>query len=42
MDLILDTNSLAAIADGRPGATQKFARARQVALPVIVPRVCRR
>jgi tRNA(fMet)-specific endonuclease VapC len=36
MDLILDTNALSAIADGDPGATRKFARARQVAIPVIV------
>ena len=34
--MILDTNALSAIAEGEPGATKKFARARQVAIPVIV------
>jgi predicted nucleic acid-binding protein len=34
--LILDTNALSAIAQGEPGATNIFARARQVAIPVIV------
>ena len=36
MDLILDTNALSAIAEGEPGAAKRFARARQVAIPVIV------
>ncbi len=34
--MILDTNALSAIAEGEPGATEIFARARQVAIPVIV------
>lgn len=34
--MILDTNALSAIAEGEAGATEKFARARQVAIPVIV------
>jgi len=34
--LILDTNALSAIAQGEPGAAEIFARARQVAIPVIV------
>jgi tRNA(fMet)-specific endonuclease VapC len=34
--LILDTNALSAIAEGEPGAARKFARARDVAIPVIV------
>ena len=34
--LILDTNALSAIAEGEPGATKKFARSSQVAIPVIV------
>ena len=34
--MILDTNALSAIADGEPGAARRFARARQVAIPVIV------
>jgi tRNA(fMet)-specific endonuclease VapC len=34
--LILDTNALSAIAEGETGATEKFTRARQVAIPVIV------
>jgi predicted nucleic acid-binding protein len=34
--LILDTNALSAVAEGEPGATRIFARARQVAIPVIV------
>ncbi|HEV2494327.1 MAG TPA: type II toxin-antitoxin system VapC family toxin [Terriglobia bacterium] len=34
--MILDTNALSAIAEGEPGATRKFARAREVAIPVIV------
>ena len=34
--MILDTNALSAIAQGEPGATNIFARARQVAIPVIV------
>ncbi len=36
MALILDTNALSAIAEGEPGATKKFARARQVSIPAIV------
>jgi tRNA(fMet)-specific endonuclease VapC len=34
--LILDTNALSAIAEGEPSAANIFARARQVAIPVIV------
>jgi predicted nucleic acid-binding protein len=34
--LILDTITLSAIAQGEPGAAEIFARARQVAIPVIV------
>ena len=34
--MILDTNALSAIAEGEPGARDLFARARLVALPVIV------
>jgi len=34
--LILDTNALSAIAEGEPGVVKIFARARQVAIPVIV------
>lgn len=34
--MILDTNALSTIAEGEPGATKAFARARQVAIPVIV------
>ncbi len=34
--MILDTNALSAIAEGQAGATEKFSRARQVAIPVIV------
>jgi tRNA(fMet)-specific endonuclease VapC len=34
--LILDTNALSAIAEGEAGATERFTRARQVAIPVIV------
>ena len=34
--MILDTNALSAIAEGEPGATKKFTRASQVAIPVIV------
>ncbi|MBZ5670169.1 MAG: type II toxin-antitoxin system VapC family toxin [Acidobacteriia bacterium] len=34
--MILDTNALSAIAEGEAGATEKFTRARQVAIPVIV------
>ena len=34
--LILDTNALSAIAEGAPGATKKFARSPQTAIPVIV------
>ncbi len=34
--MILDTNALSAIAQGEPGAAEIFARARQVAIPVIV------
>ena len=34
--MILDTNALSAIAAGEPGAVKVFARARQVAIPVIV------
>jgi len=34
--LILDTNALSAIAQGEPGATNIFVRARLVAIPVIV------
>jgi predicted nucleic acid-binding protein len=36
MGLILDTNALSAVAEGEPGAASIFARARQVAIPVIV------
>lgn len=36
MGLILDTNALSAIAQGEPGAANLFARARQLAIPVIV------
>ena len=41
MGLILDTHALSAIAEGAPGAAKKFARARQVAIPVIVRGECR-
>jgi tRNA(fMet)-specific endonuclease VapC len=34
--LILDTNALSAIAEGEPGVANIFARARLVAIPVIV------
>ena len=34
--MILDTNALSAIAEGEPGAAKRFARARAVAIPVIV------
>jgi tRNA(fMet)-specific endonuclease VapC len=34
--LILDTNALSAIAEGEGGASRAFARAAQVAIPVIV------
>ena len=34
--MILDTNALSAIAEGEPGVVMIFARARQVAIPVIV------
>ena len=34
--MILDTNALSAIAQGEPGAANILARARQVAIPVIV------
>ena len=34
--MILDTNALSAIAEGEPGVVKIFARARQVAIPVIV------
>jgi predicted nucleic acid-binding protein len=34
--LILDTTALSAIAEGEPGVVKIFARARQVAIPVIV------
>jgi predicted nucleic acid-binding protein len=34
--LILDTNALSAIAEGEPGVANIFARARVVAIPVIV------
>jgi predicted nucleic acid-binding protein len=36
MGLILDTNALCAIAEGERGAANIFARARLVAIPVIV------
>jgi predicted nucleic acid-binding protein len=36
MGVILDTNALSAIAEGERGAASIFARARQVAIPVIV------
>jgi tRNA(fMet)-specific endonuclease VapC len=36
MGLILDTNALSAIAEGERSAANIFARARQVAIPVIV------
>ncbi|MBI2822765.1 MAG: type II toxin-antitoxin system VapC family toxin [Acidobacteria bacterium] len=36
MGLILDTNALSAIAEGQPAAAQRFVRASQVAIPVIV------
>lgn len=36
MGLILDTNALSAIADAEPRASTQFARARRVAIPVIV------
>jgi predicted nucleic acid-binding protein len=36
MNLALDTNALSAIADGTAGAARAFARATEVALPVIV------
>ena len=36
MGLILDTNALSAIADAEPAASAQFARARRVAIPVIV------
>ena len=34
--MILDTNALSAIAEGEPGVANIFARARVVAIPVIV------
>ncbi len=34
--MILDTNALSAIAEGDPDAVQKFARAGEAAIPVIV------
>lgn len=34
--MILDTNALSAISEGEPGAANIFARARLVAIPVIV------
>ena len=34
--MILDTTALTAIAEGDPGATKKFLRAPEVAIPVIV------
>lgn len=34
--MILDTNALSAIAEGEPGVANIFARARLVAIPVIV------
>ncbi|HTG60109.1 MAG TPA: type II toxin-antitoxin system VapC family toxin [Terriglobia bacterium] len=34
--MILDTNALSAIAEGEGGASRAFARAAQVAIPVIV------
>ncbi|MGD1154397.1 MAG: type II toxin-antitoxin system VapC family toxin [Terriglobia bacterium] len=34
--MILDTNALSAIAEAETGATERFTRARQVAIPVIV------
>ena len=34
--MILDTNALSAVAEGQPGAASIFARARLVAIPVIV------
>ncbi len=36
MGLILDTNALSAIADAEPAASAQFAKARRVAIPVIV------
>jgi tRNA(fMet)-specific endonuclease VapC len=36
MGVILDTNGLTAIADGDSGATKRFLRADEVAIPVIV------
>ena len=36
MGLILDTNALSAVAGGEPAAVAKFARANQIAIPVIV------
>jgi tRNA(fMet)-specific endonuclease VapC len=34
--VILDTNALSAVAEGEPAAVAQFARARKIALPVIV------
>lgn len=34
--MILDTNALSAIAEGDPGSTKEFFRARHIAIPVIV------
>ncbi len=34
--LVLDTNALSAIAEGAPGATEKFVRSPQAAIPVVV------
>ncbi len=34
--MILDTNALTAIADAESGASEQYARARRVAIPVIV------